>query len=177
MDFLEIIKSRKSVRKFKKGEISKEKIEEILKCAISAPSAGNLQPWIFIVVEDNKIKQELASAALNQKFIAEASVVIVACANIETTTSWYGERGNLYYAQDVAAAVENILIAAHALGLGACWVGAFYENEVSKILNLPENIRPLAIVPIGYPEEKAVKPERKPLMEVAYKNRYGIPWS
>ncbi len=177
MDVLEIVKSRKSVRKFRKGEISKEKIKEILECAISAPSAGNLQPWVFIVVDDDKIKQELASAALNQEFIAEASIVIVACADVEITPTWYGERGNLYYVQDVAAAAENMLIAAHALGLGACWIGAFNEKEVSKILNLPENIRPLAIIPIGYPAEQPIKPKRKPLKEVVYKNKYGIPWS
>ncbi len=160
---LETIFSRVSIRKFKPDPIPDEVIIEILKAGNAAPSAGNLQARDFIVVKDKNTKRRLARAALNQMFIAEAPVVIVVCANYPRSMRVYGERGKLYAEQDATAAIENILLAVHMLGLGAVWVGAFDEAEVSDVLGIPSYARPMAIVPIGHPAERPRKRERYPI--------------
>lgn len=169
MDIFEVIKLRRSVRSFTKEDVSNEQIEKILEAARWAPSAGNLQPWEFIIVRKPEIKKEIARAALNQTFIEEAPVVIVVCANEVRSGSIYGGRGvNLYCIQDTAAATENMLLAACALGLGACWVGAFNEEEIRRILKIPRGIRPVAIIPIGHPAERPSPPRRRSLKEIVH---------
>ena len=129
------------------------------------------------MVRDEKKKRALARAALGQSFIEEASVVIVACSN-QRRISYYGERGRKLYAiQNVAAAVQNMLLAAHALGIGSCWVGAFDETEVARILNLPSYVVPQAIIALGYPAEKPRKPARFELHEIVHEESYGNYWS
>jgi nitroreductase len=163
MEVFEAILKRRSIRDFEKKEIPKEKIEKLKEALIWAPSAGNLQARKFYFVFNEEIKKKLAKAALNQNFIAKAPLVIVGCCDLEKI-SWYGERGkNLYTICDVSAAIENLLLMATAETLGACWVGAFDEKEVSKILNLPKNERPIVIVPIGFPKEIPSPPEREPI--------------
>jgi nitroreductase len=160
MSLVEIIKKRRSVRKFEEKEIPKEILEELKEAIIWAPSAGNLQSRKFYFVFNEEIKRKLAVAALNQDFIAKAHLVVVGCCDLEKI-SWYGERGkNLYTICDVSASIENLMLLATEKGLGACWVGAFDEKEVSKILNLPKNLRPIVIAPIGFPAEKPSPPER-----------------
>jgi nitroreductase len=155
LDVFEAIKSRRSVRAFSEERVSDEDLWKLLDAARMAPSAGNIQPWSFVVVRTSQIKGRLAEAALNQHFIEEAPVVVVACADEERSKQSYGSRGEqLYCIQDTAAAVQNILLAAVALGLGACWVGAFHENEVRDALNIPAGLRPVAIIPVGWPNEQ-----------------------
>ncbi len=160
---LNLLFERVSIRKFQSKDIDDETIKLILKAGNAAPSAGNLQARDFIVIKDEKTKLKLAKAALNQMFIAEAPVVIVVCANYPRSMRVYGERGKLYAEQDATAAVENILLAVTALGLGAVWVGAFHEEVVSEILEIPDYARPIAIIPIGYPAEKPRRRERYPI--------------
>ncbi|UCD13519.1 MAG: nitroreductase family protein [Thermoplasmatales archaeon] len=160
MDVKEAIQKRQSVRSFLGKKLSLEVIHEIIKYAHLAPSAGNLQARDFIIVDDEEQKRRLSRASLNQMFIAEAPVNIVVCANLNRVSP-YGIRGEeLYCIQDSAAAVEHILLLAVDNGLGACWVGAFNENEVSNILELPQHIRPVAIIPIGYPLGKTTNTSR-----------------
>lgn len=174
MDLLEIIKSRRSIRKFKRDSIPEQDLFKILEAATWAPSAGNLQPWEFIIVRDEDRKKALARAALNQMFIAEAPVVIIVCANIPRTAVYYGERGrSLYCIQDTAAAIQNMLLMAYWLGYGTCWVGAFDEERVRKILKLPPDARPVAIIPLGKPAEKPRPPPRYPLERVVHVEEYG----
>jgi len=151
MDLIEALKTRRSIRKFQPEQLSDELLWNILDLANAAPSAGNLQARDFIVVRDGNIKERLSIAAYNQSFIREAPVVIVVCANQGRSGSGYGKRGeNFYSIQDADAAVMHILLSAHALRLGTCWVGAFDDDEVSSILKLPNYIRPIAIIPLGY---------------------------
>ncbi len=168
MELFEVIKKRRSVRRFEKGKkLKKELIEKLLEAAVEAPSAGNLQIWRFFVVLKPELKKALAQAAYYQEFVADAPAVIVVAADLAQASRGYGERGkNVYALQDTAAAVENILLAACDLGLGSCWVGAFDEAAVSEILELPSHLRPLAILPVGYPADEGRKPSRKPLSEV-----------
>lgn len=159
MDVFEAMEKRRSVRSFDPGRrVDEELVEELLRCACQAPSAGNVQPWRFVVVRDPGLRTRLAEAALGQSFVADAPVVIVVCADLAAHASAYGRRGvELYAVQDTAAAIENLLLCAVALGLGACWVGAFREDEVARTLNLARDIRPLALVPVGYPARDEVQ--------------------
>lgn len=162
MDVFEAMEKRHSVRSFDASRaVPDELVEEILRCACLAPSAGNVQPWRFVVVREERIKEGLAAAALGQHFVARAPVVIVVCADLEAHASSYGRRGvELYTIQDTAAAVQNMLLAATALGLGTCWVGAFREEEASRVLGLPEHVRPLAIIPVGYAARPGSQPRK-----------------
>lgn len=167
MEVFEAIAARTSVRKFKSDSVPAEKIDRMLEAAVRAPTAGNIQPWFFYVIKDEKMRNALMGAALGQKFIAEAPVVIVVCVDPEASAKVYGERGrNLYCLQDAAAAIQNMMLAAVSQGLGTCWVGAFDENKVADLLGLPPGRRPLALVPVGYPKETKKSVARKPLQEV-----------
>jgi nitroreductase len=169
LDVFEAIRGRRSVRAFTKKPVSDEEITKLIDAANWAPSAGNIQPWEFIIVRDANVKSKLSTAALNQTLIKEAPVAIVVCADQMQSSRGYGSRGaNLYCLQDTAAATQNILLAAHAMGLAACWIGAFLEEEVRKVLNIPSGIRPVAIVPVGYPGEKPMERARKPLNEIIH---------
>jgi nitroreductase len=147
---LNIIKERRSVRRFLNKLIPKE-IQDALKEAIMwAPSAGNLQSRKFYFIFNQTIKKDLVKAALGQSFIAKAPLVIVGCVDLRIKDH-YGERGvNLYAVQDVSASIQNVLLVAHELGLASVWIGAFCEDEVSKILKLPRFLRPISIIPVGY---------------------------
>lgn len=173
MDVFEAIINRRSVRAFKQDPIPEELLNKVLEVARWAPSAGNLQARDYIIVRDPEIKKKLYEAALSQRFIEEAPLDLVVCANEERSAWKYGERGKeLYCLLDAAAAVQNLLLAVHALGLGACWIGAFNDEAVSKILNLPRGVRPIAIIPIGYPNQKPLTPPRMNLKDVVHTNRY-----
>ena len=156
MDFWQAMEARQSVRAFdQQRDVPPDVVTRLLHAAIRAPSAGNCQPWHFFVVRDQETKKALARAALNQWFLSEAPVVIVVCADPERSARRYGDRGrNLYSLQDTAAAAENLLLAAVASGLGACWVGAFDEDAAAEALDLSSHLRPVAIIPIGYPAER-----------------------
>ena len=153
MSILDTIKNRRSVRDFKGQKIPDEAVGALIEAIRWAPSAGNMQSRKFYFVYDRNAKKKLAKAALNQQFISEAPLVVVACLD-RRIAARYGDRGvNLYSIQDVAASVMNMMLVAHELGLGSVWVGAFNEFEVFEHLNLPVNLRPIAIIPIGYPSK------------------------
>ncbi len=151
MDVFTAVKERRSIRKFLKKDIPDEILDKLIDALVWAPSAGNLQSRKFFFIRDENIKSRLASAALNQEFISEAPVIIVCCADI-AKASPYGQRGvELYAIQDVSASVMAMMLVAHEAGFGTCWVGAFKDEEVSKVLGLIDSLRPVAIVPVGYP--------------------------
>jgi nitroreductase len=160
MDVFEAIAKRRSIRKYQDKDVDDKLIGVLLWAAAQAPSAGNLQDWRFIVVRDKKTKELLYDAALKQEHVKRAPVLIVVCSDLEVLSLRYGKRGELVYAlEDCAAAIENMLLAATALGLGACWIGAFDEEDVKNILRLPDFVRPIAIITIGYPAEEPEKKE------------------
>ncbi|MEK6589312.1 MAG: nitroreductase family protein [Nitrospinota bacterium] len=160
MTLLEIIKGRRSIREFLKKEIPLDVIEKLIEAIIWAPSAGNLQSRFFYFVFNADIKRRLASAALDQGFIASAPLSVVGCCDYRIRQR-YGKRGEeLYTIQDVASSIQNFMLLAYEQGLGSVWVGAFIEEQVIKILNIPAHLRPVAIVPIGYPDEEPIPPPR-----------------
>ena len=173
MNLLEIIKNRRSIRVFKKQDIPPDIIEKLLEAARWAPSAGNVQPWAFVVVSSQKMKQSLSMAAFGQKTLEEASVVIVVCADEKLAEQSYGVRGkSLFCIQDTAAAIQNILLTAYSLGLGSCWIGAFKEDEIKKAIKAPKEMRPIAMIPIGYPNEAPSARSRRPVSEIMHKETF-----
>lgn len=169
MDVFDAIKGRRSVREFKPDPIDEKDVEKILDAGRLAPSAGNCQPLELVVVKDQAQKGRLVHAALGQTFIAEAPVVIVVCANVPRTSRRYGRRGaELYCIQDTAAATQNILLAAYALGYATCWVGAFDEEVAAKAIKAPPDVKPLAIIPVGRPAEKPTATPRLPLSKIVH---------
>ncbi len=172
MNLQECIEGRTSIRVFKPDPVDDEIIEEGLRLANLAPSAGNLQARDFIVVRNRAVKTRLMEAAYGQDFVESAPVVVVFCANLDRI-SHYGERGReLYCLQDVAAAVQNMTLYLHSKGLGSVWVGAFDEGKAAEILGVPSSIRPVAMLPIGYPAEKGVRRRRLPLSEQLHRERW-----
>ena len=163
------IKNRRSIRAYSKEKIMNEELEKLIDAMRWAPSAGNIQPWEFIIVSNTEIKHKISIAALDQTFIEEAPIVIVVCANEKLSERGYSIRGKtLYCLQDTAAAIQNLLLAAYALGLGTCWIGAFYEEEIRRILDVPVGIRPVALVPVGHPNEKPRTPQRRSIKDIVH---------
>lgn len=174
MDVFKAIKGRRSVRVFTDEPVSEDEVNQLLDAARWAPSAGNIQPWKFIVVQNAKTKHGLVEAALDQTFIEEAPVVFVVCANPTRSSRRYGSRGaRLYCLQDTAAAIQNIHLAAYAMGLATCWVGTFREEKARRVLNIPDNLRPVAIIPVGHAAEKPEATPRRPLSNLVHHGMYG----
>jgi nitroreductase len=163
MDLFEVFRRRRSVRAYAPTEIPDEMLMQILEAINTAPSAGNLQAYEVVVVRDARRKQQLANAAYGQSFIAQAPVVLVFVQNQNRSAARYGQRGaTLYSLQDATIACTYAHLAATALGLGSCWIGAFDDEAVAKVINAPKGMRPVAILPIGYPaEEPWATPRRK----------------
>jgi len=168
MDVYEAIYGRKSIRSFDaERNVPKEIVTKLLQAACQAPSAGNLQPWRFLVATDVELKEKLAEAALGQRFLSQAPVVVVVCIDLEVASRGYRARGTgLYGIQDTAAATQNLLLAAYAEGLGSCWVGAFDEQSAADVLSLSSHLRPVAMVPVGYPDHERQKPAKREVSEV-----------
>lgn len=160
METSEAISRRRSIRRYKADAVPDEYVRKLLDAGQMAPSAGNLQGREFVVVRDRKVREELSTAALSQEFIVEAPVCIVVCTNLPRTMRKYGKRAEMYVQQDAAASVMCMMLQAIDLGLGSCWVGAFNEKEVSEILRLPEGIRPVTLMPAGFPDEMPDMPAR-----------------
>ncbi len=167
MEFSDVIAKRRSVRHFNnKLAVSDADVRALLDAAIAAPTAGNIQPWRFVVVRTAEARERLASA-LQQRWAAAAPVVIVVCVDPRPCAARYGDRGELLYAiQDTAAAATNILHAAVDRGLASCWIGAFDERAVAEAIGVTSPITPVAVLPVGHSAESAGKPARRPLGEV-----------
>ena len=173
MQTMDCIKERRSVRKYRPDPIPDDVLNSILEAGTHAPSSGNVQDWEFIVVKNPETKTKIANAAWEQDFVKGAPVVIVVCSDIHRVSAAYGERGQtLYSVQNTSAAIQNILLAAWEKEIGSCWIGAFNESAIRNILVLPTNIRPLAIITLGYPAEVSNKPKRRDLKEVAHMERW-----
>lgn len=152
------ITSRHSIRRFRRERVSDENVNEMLRAAMSAPSAGNQQPWHFVVVRDPELLTKIAHTHPYGQMTAEASVAILVCGD----PSLEVHKG--YWVQDCSAATENLLLAAHALGLGAVWVGIYPREErvaeFREMFGLPDGVQPLALVPVGFPAEQKPQQDR-----------------
>ena len=163
MDAIEMLKTRRAVRAYTREPVPKETIEDIVDCGRLAASAINIQPWEFVVVMDPALRRKLAETTDHGKFIADAPVcVVVLCQDTK------------YYLEDGSAATENILLAARAHGLGACWVAGDkkpYAPDICRLLEAPQDYRLVSLIPLGYPAESPEKPKR-PLAAVLHWEKY-----
>lgn len=169
MDVFECVTTRRSVRKYLDTPVEWDKVGTVLEAGRAAPSAGNLQNWRFVVVLDKDKRHQIADAALQQSWMKNAPLHIIVCSEPKKAEQFYGLRGErLYSVQNCAAAIQNMLLTAHSLGLGSCWVGAFDEEMLKRVLNIPEEVRPQAIITLGYSAEKAKAPVRYRIEDVVF---------
>lgn len=162
---IKTIKERRSIRSYKDKAVSKEILEELVDCGRLAPSARNNQLWEFIIVTEKETLTKLSETISTGPFIGDAAACIIVC----------GDSSNHHLIEDGSAATENILVAAHSLGLGACWVAGVnrtYDGDVKNILEIPEGIDMVSIIPIGYPSEEATMGSKRDLKEVIHWDKY-----
>ena len=169
MDVFAAISQRSSVRAYKDTAVEEDKLNKVLEGARLSPSSSNCQEWKFIVVKNKKTREKLADAALGQSFIGEAPVVIVACATESKSIMLCGQPAHTV---NVSIACAFMILQAYELGLGTCWIGAFMENEVKKILKIPEHIRVVAMTPLGYPNQPPTQKSRKALDQIVCFEKY-----
>jgi nitroreductase len=162
MSVFETIRDRRSIRTYKGERIPKDKLDKLLETARLAPSAANRQVWKFIVVEDEQIKNQLVTACNNQAFVGTASQVIAGI----------GDPAQKWHQVDLAIALEHLVLEAVELGLGTCWIGAFNEDEVKKILKIPQDKKVVALLTVGVPAESPAARPRKALEEIVAYNEY-----
>jgi nitroreductase len=172
MDFYDAVRRRQSIRSFKPDPVPEDVLGRIIEAGRLAPSAKNYQPWKFIVVRDPAVRAALVPACRGQKSVGEAPVVICGCAIEEQA---WKKMGGYWPADavDLAIALEHIVLAAAAEGLGTCWIGAFTEAEVKKVLAIPDGVKPIALAPLGYPAAGSNPQPRKPVEEIVCYDHYA----
>jgi nitroreductase len=164
-EFLPFLTARASVREYRRDGVEPEDLEFLLACASTAPSAGNREAWDVIAVTDSEKKEALSRSALHQRHVSAAPLVLVVCARYDRSISRYGERGALYAIQDATIACTYLMLAAHARGLRSCWTGAFSEEEVRRILKIPQDVRPIALLTVGKGTLPSSRTGRMPLAD------------
>jgi len=170
MEVLQAIQQRYSVRQYRPQPVEPEKLERVLEAARLAPSAGNRQEWRFVVVTDEQARQQLMEAAGGQAFVGQAPVVIAACSEAD---GYMMPCGQLSYPIDVAIALEHIALQATEEGLGTCWIGAFDEAAVKEVLDIPQAIRVVQLMPLGYPADQPKPKQRLALDEIVFHEKWG----
>ena len=169
MEFFQVLKERQSIREFAPNAIEDGDLEEILRAANMAPSAGNLQAYAIYVVTKSDYKSALSKAAFEQPFVASAPVVLVFCAYPARSEWKYGRRGrHLYAIQDATIACTFAMLAATALGLACVWVGAFNESAVHQVIGAPSGTVPVAVLPMGYGAERPPRSSRRSLDDLIH---------
>ncbi|MCZ7355347.1 MAG: nitroreductase family protein [Candidatus Methanoperedens sp.] len=171
MEVLNVIRSRRSIRAYDSREVEEDKLERILESGRLSPSAGNRQERRFVIVRDPRTRQMLSEAARDQKFVAAAPVVIAACS---VESDYIMLCGQPAYTIDTAIAVDHMALQAVEEGLGTCWIGAFDEKKVKEILNIPEDVRVVALLPLGYPSAIPGPAKRKSLDEIVKWEKWSI---
>ncbi|HID07703.1 MAG TPA: nitroreductase [Armatimonadetes bacterium] len=164
-DAIAVIMERRSVRRYKSDPIPTEHLKTILEAGRQAPSAGNRQPWQFIIVRDTEVKRALGEACNGQTWIADADVIIAGLSLPQVSDRWHDK--------DVMIALQNMILAATALGYGTCWIGAFNAEKVKQVLNIPEDVNVVALTPVGVPAEMPNARPRKDASEIFFSDQYG----
>jgi nitroreductase len=172
VDLPEVIKARRSIRRYKPTPIPDEILRRILGAARLAPSANNAQPWKLIVVRDEDMKLKLTSACNNKKWMAEAPVIVVACGFPDEADSFMGGYMNSFPV-DVAIALDHMVLAATNEGLGSCWIGRFKEEKVKDLLEIPNDVKVVALIPLGYANEEPEHSGRKHLSEIVCYDKFS----
>jgi nitroreductase len=173
LDVFEVIQRRKSVRSYEPTPVPVEKLRKVLEAARLAPSAGNIQPWQFVVVMNPDKRRQIAKGCRFGRFLAESPVVIVGSGNQKASPRWY--------AVDTSIAMENLVLAATNEGLGTCWIGTFNEKQIREMLKIPDHLKVVALLALGYPREKLdilgkvahiIRPKKR-LEKIVHIEEYG----
>jgi nitroreductase len=172
MEFYDVIKKRKSIRKYKSDPIPEDVLNRILDAGRIAPSAKNIQPWHFVVIKDPEMKKKVAEASHGQHWMADADVIVCGCALMDIVWSRMGGYMTSF-AVDITIAMDHMILAAANEGLGTCWIGAFDEKQVKELLQVPDNVHVVALTPIGYPAQEAKDRGRKALGEIVSYDKFG----
>ncbi len=177
LEFMDVVATRKSIRDYLPKDVEEEKLTQILEAARTAPSWANKQCCRYIVVKDKNKIEELAGMFIG--WIKQAPVLVVACANPKDSGS---RNGMDYYLVDVGISMQQLVLAATNFGLGSCWIGGFDESKIKQTLQIPENVKVVALTPIGYPADVSVKSKlvragagsdkRKPIDEIVHKEKW-----
>ena len=166
MDFKKAVNERHCCRNFSSKNVSFNDISIVLDSARHAPCAGNIYSVRLVLVSDKNAKLQMIDAALGQEFLKDATYIIVVCSDPTEVIRSYGERAEIYVRQQAGAAIENMLLTAQDLGLAACWVGAFDETTIKRILKIPAHIQVEALIPVGYELKKDLMTEKRTKMDV-----------
>ena len=173
MDVIKAITTRRSFREFKDRRVEMDDLLFLCELAMKAPSAGNLQDYRFIVSRDRKKIAKLPAVCMDQEWIRHATGVIVVCSQPSIQIKWYGEQGSFLATQNAAAAAQNILLGAHSLGLGACWVSGFDKEKAGSIFGVGGDARVEVVIPIGYPVGKPEPKSENAIDVMVYFDSYG----
>jgi len=166
LEVMEAIRSRRSIRRYKHDSVPKEKLLTVLEAARLAPSAANVQPWQFIIVTNSENRKKISTLCPYGWFLADSPVVIVACGDSVISPR--------YHIIDTTIALEHMVLAATAEGLGTCWIGSFNEKAIKKLLEIPDRLKIIALLSLGYPTEIPNPRPRKPLDEIVHYEGYGL---
>jgi len=164
MNVFNVIRTRRSIRKYSPKPIPEQQLQKIFEAARLAPSSANRQPWRFVVVQDTDRKKALAEAADNQTFLSDAAAIVVAIADPRASANWCEK--------DTMIALEHIVLTATSLGYGTCWIGAFDADTVKRLLKIPAKMKVVAITPIGVPDEKPAAKPRKSVSDIFFREEW-----
>ena len=176
---------RVSCRAFDDRQIPQHIIEEIITAGTMAPASGNMQPWEFIVVDHKDMKEKISDhtfsgfyskGADSQLWIRHAPIIMIPCVNFKRTVARYGDLGYEWAVIDTTSAVQNMLLAATELGVASCWVGGFIEKGVRQLLELPSYVKPLGLIPMGYPAERTEHKQKIDAKWITHSNVYNKPY-
>ena len=169
MDFLELVSSRYAVRSYQSRPVEQDKLEHVLEAVRLAPSGSNRQPWRFVIVRDAETRRRLVPACANQQFVAQAPVVVAGVGLMPERIMRCGMPGDPI---DVAIAMEHLALAATAEGLGTCWIGAFYQEQVREVLGIPDSVAVVEMMTLGYPADNPRPKSRKLMDEIVCYDRW-----
>jgi nitroreductase len=181
---IEAIWRRASVRRFRPDPVPEHVVNLVLDAGTRAPTGGNMQPWEFLIVTDKALQQALTQETYSgfysgpgnsQLWIGTAPVLVIILCNFKRTLARYGPDAFMWAPLDVAAATQNMILTAVESGLGCCWIGGFREAAVCKLLGLPNLVKPLGFLPMGWPAEEPMPKPRLPLHLITHRNSYGNP--
>lgn len=175
MDVMEAILNRRSTRNFDTRSVPDELLDQVLRAGAASPSGGNLQAWGFVLVTDPKQLAGLRSLAPG--IIGRPAATVAICLDTGRANLLGGRGAGSMVWIDAGVALQSMLLSAHACGLGACPIGSFHSEAVTLFLGLPEGIRPVLLLTLGFPKARPPSPGRRPLMDVCFLGKWGVPWT
>lgn len=172
-DFLAFAQERRSYRRFRREVVPLEMIADCLLAASFAPSAGDIQPWEFVILSESEVLDGVVRACEAQDWLHDAPIIVLVLADLQKATDFHGDSGRLWARDSCSAAVQNLLLAAHERGLGSCWVSSFDETLLQEVVEFPDRMQPVALVALGFSDELLIEKSVHPLEQLIHFDTYG----